>query len=255
MFHPSLKWIAASATLLLAVSSAQAAHVFAGLLDTNSSSTFNAGDALSFVNSTSGAAVTGPSLGLQSMSQVTVGDQAGLYMTNGITFTALQRSGNVWNGTAYIAAKAFGASPGAYLELRIDSVTGPAGAHFSFWDDGATTPTFTIATGLTGGTNAFLLTNDGITYGDQPQYVGDGVTPSPTTPNGIPPTDPYGHIHGRSVTTDQEGTYTVSYVIHDRRGIQADSAPFVVTYGAVPEPTTAALLGGAGMCFALLRRR
>lgn len=247
--------VALAATLTIAAPSAHAVHVYAGLLDTNSSGTFNAGDALSFVNNTTGVAVTGPSLGVQTMPQVTVGAQAGLFMTNGITFTALQRSANVWNGTAYLAAKAFGANPGAYLELRVDSVTGPAGAHFSFWDDGATVPTFTISTGVSGGTSAFLLTNDGVTYGDQPQFVGDGVTPNPTTSNGVPPADPYGHIHGRSVTVDQEGTYTVSYIIHDRSGIQADSAPFVVTYGAVPEPTTTALLGGFAILAVLLRRR
>ena len=68
--------------------------------------------------------------------------------------------------------------------------------------------------------------------------------------------DPYGHIHGRSMTVDQPGAYTVSYVLHDLNGLQQDSAPFVVSYNAVvPEPGVSALLATAGGLFFVAYRR
>lgn len=250
----------AASILSLLTHHAEAVHVYAGIIDTNGSSSLNAGDALSFVGNTTGLVVNGNFDGVQIAPLVTVGEQAGLFSTSNITFTALSKSGLVWNNTGYRAANAFAPTLGSYIELRIDSVTGPAGANFSFWDDGAAVPTVSIPTGTTGGTFAFLLTNDGITYPDQPLFIGDGINDGtgepPTTPNGVPPVDPFGHIHGRSFVFDQEGTYNVSYILHDRSGIHPDSAPFTVAYTTqVPEPGSAALIGGGALLLGILRRR
>ncbi len=258
--------LALAAALIITAQNAHAGHLYAGITDTNSSGTLNLGDALAFVSNTLGTPVA--PLPAQVMSLAISGPQTGLYFTTGITWTALAAAGATQvseNGTTYIAANAFGATPGSYIQLQVSSVTGPAGAHFGFFDHGnsTSTPTFSVLTGSTGvgGTYNFLLTNDGITYADSPQYIGDGVNPT-STPNGTGTpgnvtavTNPFGHIHGRVFTADQEGTYTVNYVLHDLAGNQADSAPFSVTYSAVPEPASLALLAGSAATLAFIRRR
>ncbi len=94
---------------------------------------------------------------------------------------------------------------------------------------------------------------------DSTLVVGDGVTANPTGINNTnPPADPYGHIHGRSVSVDTPGDYTVTYILRDSTGTYTDSAPFVVSYtavAAVPEPGTLALLAGAGMGALVLLKR
>ena len=244
-----------AAALATSISTARAGHVYAGIIDTNGTAGLQAGDALSFINRTTDAVVTGASQGIQSMNLVTVGDQTGLYTTSNITFTALSNGGNgtVWDNGVAVATNAFAALTGSYIELQLSSITGPTGAAFSFWDSGATVPsgTFTIGTGWTG-VDSFLLTNDGISYPGQTSTVGATVGTAVT--NGIPPLDPFGHIHGRSFTVDTPGNYTVSYILHDLQGIQADSSPFVVAY-ATPEPGRAMLLAAGGACLLFRRRR
>lgn len=246
----------ALATALLSTSAlpARAGHVYAGIIDTNGIPGLQAGDALSFVSNTTGEVVTGPSQGVQSMSLVLFGGQAGFYQTSNISYTGLSNGLN-WTGSGYRPASPYAATSGSRLQLRIASVTGPAGAQFSLWDDAVSTTgpaiTFTIGTGITTGTGIFDLT-------DLSLLVGDGVTtsPAPTATNN-PPVDPYGHIHGRSMTVDTPGEYTVSFILHDANpnNPHPDGAPFVVSYSAVPEPTAVALLGGAAMLLGLLRRR
>jgi len=245
----------ALASAVLSATPAHAGHTYAGIIDSNNSGTLDAGDALAFVSNTTGVAVASGSLSVQAV-LATTGTYAGNYIptsATSITWTALQgSSGLVWNGTAYLAANAWGASLGSNIELRIDSITGPAGASFSYWEAGATAPTYTASTGLTGGTFAFSLTDAAAT-------IGDGNNPPTTTTTNVigtsNPQDPYGHIHGRQFSFDTLGTYTVSYVLHDVSGIQADSSAFTVTYTATPEPATISLLGLAGLGFALMRRR
>lgn len=249
--------VATAATFLIASQPARAGHVYGGIIDTNGTPGLQNGDALSFVNQTTGAAVT--SLTLANSTLVTVLDnpQFGLYRSSGPTFTALASTGFAWEGSAYIPGNAFAARPGSFLEVRIAGVTGPTGATFAFWDQGAISPTSTyvVGQGLTLGTGRFDITSDGVSYADK-SFFGDGVTPNPTTPNGrTPSNDPYGHIHGRSFTVDQVGVYTVSYVLSDVNGIQADSAPFTVTYTAVPEPGTVALLALVSVAAVVFLRR
>jgi hypothetical protein len=238
----------ALAITLLVTPSAQAGHVYGGLIDTDGNTGLGLGDALSFVNNSTGAVVTGESQGLQSMIFVTVGSQSGLFYADGITFTGLSNGLN-WTGAAYRTASPFAATSGSLLQLQIASVTGPTGATFSFWDTevSLTDPAISYTIGTSGATAYWNLTDLTLT-------VGDGVTTNPTGVNN-PPTDPYGHIHGRSFTVDTPGDYTVSYILHDASGQQADSAPFVVSYSAVPEPGTIALLTLAGVGGLLLRRR
>lgn len=262
-----------AAALVLSAQNANAQHTYAGIIDTNGTPGLQAGDALSFVVNSGvngGNVVSGSSFGVLQALPVLVGDQAGLFANSQITFTALAGTGLTWTGAAYRAASAYAADPGSYIELLISSVTGPSGAKFSFWDDGDTAPSFTttIGAGPTPGVGSFLLTNDGITYGDQPQFVGDGVSDSigepPTTPNGTSGTggitvvDPYGHIHGRSFTFDTEGDYTVSFILQDKSGTHPNSAPFSLEYhaaAAVPEPTTFAMIGGAALVLGAFGRR
>ncbi|MDD5198244.1 MAG: PEP-CTERM sorting domain-containing protein [Terrimicrobiaceae bacterium] len=274
----------AVALALLALAPARAGHVYGGITDTNLDTVLGAGDALSFVSNTTGAIVTGASQGVQAMSLVTVGVQAGYFQTSNITFTALAGTGLGWAGTgadfsgAYRPASAFAANAGAYIELRIDSVTGPGGAKFSFWDTevNASGPALTYIIGSSGPSSYWNLT-------DPELIIGDGAAPLPANPDtgvaythpNVAPTldglpagftwndvsgpgtavDPYGHVHGRSFTVDTPGDYTVNYVLHDASGQHPDSQAFAVSYSAVPEPGSVALFTGVGCGVLLLRRR
>jgi hypothetical protein len=236
--------------LSIAATSARAGHVYGGIIDTNGTPGLQAGDALSFVSNTTGVVVTGPSQGIQTMSLVTTGAQAGLYVTSGISFTALS-NGLSFNGSAYRQSSLYAAG-GADIRMTIVGITGPEGAEFAFWTDGTgMTDVFMIEDG-----SFHIHEGDGsLAITDTSLSVGDGVSLTPTGLNN-PPTDPYGHIHGRYMVTDTPGDYTVSYMLTDASGKYANSAPFVVTYtAAVPEPGTIALLAGAGIGALVLRRR
>ena len=280
----------AVAVLTISTHSVRAAHVYAGAIDTNGTPGLGAGDALSFVVNSginAGQVVTGASQGVQNMPLALSGAQAGLFFTNNITFTAIAGTGLIWNGngvtgTAYRTEHTYAANGGSFITMQMTNVTGPTGAQFSFWDEQHSTlvpqVTFTIGGGFAGN-DTLHLTNAAL-------IIGNGSTPLPANPNtgvpytfgnyapalnGLPSgftwndadgtgpltavTDPYGHLHGRSWTANQPGTYTVDYILHDASGLHPDSAPFTVTYGAVPEPGTAALLAGGLAALGLVRRR
>lgn len=250
-----LKLILIASVITLGIThSLRAAHAYAGLIDTNGTPGLQLGDALSFVSNTTGAVVTGPSMGLQNMSLVTIGAQAGLYNTSDISFTALS-NGRHWTGSAYRAVNPYAAISGSLIQLEIVGVTGPAGAEFSFWDDAVSTisptTTFTIGQGITAGIGIWNLTNVALIVGDG---VNDGNGEPPVATNN-PAVDPYGHLHGRSFTANTEGAYTVTYVVSDANGQHPDSDPFVVSYNAVPEPGSAMLVAGATACLGLFYRR
>lgn len=263
LLHGSATLVAAG--LFMAAAPARAGHVYAGIVDSNGDGTR---DALAFVDTVTsdagyGQAITGASLGVQPMNPALAGPQAGLYLTSNISYTALS-NGHYWTGAAYAAASPF-ASTGSFIELGMSNVSGPAGAHFSWWDTGvdANNPvmTFTLGVGLTYvkpgwayGNGLFNLSDPTLLVGDG---VNDGVGEPPTTVDGTSGADPYGHIHGRSFTVDAPGAYSVAFVLHDLNNKVSDSAPFTVTYNAVPEPAAWLSLaaGAAGLGFALHRRR
>jgi hypothetical protein len=113
------------------------------------------------------------------------------YFRGATTFTALPSTEN-------FGGPAFGhAVPGAHLELQIESVLGPAGGAFLFWENEegelGTHVTFSVPVGERNGTNRFVLSEN------------DGSADS----------DPFGHIHGRSFGATLAGLYQVGLRILD----------------------------------------
>lgn len=133
-----------------------------------------------------------------------------------LTFTALPAT--LDNGGPSPRA----ARPGTRIAAIVESVSGPTGGTFSFWDsfDGffdATEITFTLPTGTSGGTNRFLLSEN----------------------DGSPGADPYGHIHGRKFSATRPGVYRVGLRLVDdalngpgNGPTQAPSDPIVFLFQA-----------------------
>jgi len=119
-----------------------------------------------------------------------------------LTFTALPAT------LDYGGPSAKAALPGTRIAAVVESVGGPPGGSFSFWDsfDGffdATEITFTMPTGTTGGTNRFLLSEN----------------------DGSPGSDPYGHIHGRKFSATVPGIYRVGLRLVDESSNGPGSGP------------------------------
>ncbi len=217
----NLRHLIALAGLVLAVHHAwgQHGHLNAGALGTAQ------GDALYFANGSIFAVESGY---VKELTFTNSGTYAGFYQGN-ISLTALPATIN--NGGPVPNAPA----PGSFVETRIESVTGPAGGTFNFWEDGATSPTIGLATG--------------------------SVTPSMLWPlsdaslgAGQPGADPFGHLHGRRFTADVAGTYTVGFRLFDTSMNGADGGPIhapsetlFINFAAVPEPGPAALLALAAL--------
>lgn len=121
----------------------------------------------------------------------TNGLNAGNYRGDTLTFSALANT--VINGGPISNAAAFGAE----LAIQVVSVDGPPGGSFAFWEgDGESDLgkiTFSVPVGTTHGTNYWVISEN----------------------RGLPDTDPYGHIHGREVTTSAPGTYLVGFRVID----------------------------------------
>jgi hypothetical protein len=175
------------------------------------------------------------------MVQQTTGLFAGLYQAAELVFTVLHTGEG-------------GPRPSSFIGMGLDSrgdypysiqVDGPAGATFSFWEAGATEAQFSLLTG---------------TQSLETVYFTQGPDPGTT-----PDLDPYGNITGRNFTVDKPGIYTVTFVISDLTsfgdGAGRIHAPglYTMTFEAtsVPEPSTFALLGLAGIAggAALVRSR
>lgn len=207
---------------------AQHGHLNAGALGQNQ------GDKLYFANGTIFAADSGFAKTLAPRSD---GTYSGFY-EGGITMTALATT--VANGGPAAGASA----PGSLLMARITSVQGPDGGYLSFWDHESTVPTFSYASGTTGASGTFALSD-----------AGNGA--------GTPGGDPFGHIHGRTFTVSAPGEYTVGISLFDASNnglnggaIHADSDTLFIKFQTIPEPGTLALLGvGAAVLVFGLRRR
>jgi len=168
---------------------AQHAHIYAGAPGQNP------GDALWFVN---GSIFDTNSYGGFSRSPACIyldnnlpAIYPGLYQT-ATTFVSLPAT--IFNG----GPAPYAASPGAYLEMRFVSLQGPAGGSLKVWDETSNPQNpdmiFTVPAGTSSGTNRLNLSE------------GDPSDPQ---------SDPYGHIHGRRITVDQPGLYTVGLQLVD----------------------------------------
>lgn len=160
---------------------AQHSHLNAGALEPV------AGSRLYFANGANFITNSGYTL---PMKAATSGPFSGFHR-GAITFTALPSTEN-------FGGPAFGhAAPGAHLTLQIESVAGPTGGAFLFWEneDGelGTTLTFNVPSGVVAGTNRFELSET----------------------DGSPEVDPFGHIHGRSFGATLPGLYLVGFRIFD----------------------------------------
>jgi hypothetical protein len=83
-------------------------------------------------------------------------------------------------------------APGSHVEIVLESVAGPAGGSFGFWetpgnDEDATEITFSVPVGETQGTHHIVVSEN----------------------HGEPGADPYGHIHGRVYSATKPGLYKV----------------------------------------------
>ena len=175
-------------------------HLYVGAAGTNQNDPLIITNAADFVT-TSGY--------LKTLNFTNAGRYAG-YFEGNITFEAkpaFNALGDPVSGSAAL---------GAWVHAQITSVEGPAGGVFSFWEAGAVVPTINVPCGTTS-TNTWAISNN----------------------NGVPGTDPFGHIHGRRFTATKAGLYVVTFKALDRSGnggsggpIHADSDTLSVYYQA-----------------------
>jgi len=109
------------------------------------------------------------------------------YTSTNLVFTAVSSKTN-----------AASAAVGAYVVCEVMSVSGPAGATLSFWEQGNGRPTYTFPVGGTYATekSRFILSN-----------IENGA--------GRPDGDPFGAIRGRRIVVDKAGEYDVTYRLID----------------------------------------
>ena len=176
------KLTAISLVALSPAALAQHFHLNAGALGQSP------GSQLYFVN---GATFVAESGFVVNMVLRTNGPAAGLY-DGGVTFAAA--ASDPING----GPEPGHAALGAQLALVAESLSGPAGSSWAFWEsdqceDFGDRITFSLPAGVTNGTNLFLLSQN----------------------NGQPNEDPYGHCHGRRFTAAKPGLHTVGFQIRD----------------------------------------
>jgi len=158
-------------------------HIYGGAVGTNQN------DKLLFSN----GALYDATLSSVALPQIlrTNGLNKGHYRGDVLTFSGL--AATVINGGPIPNHAAFGSQ----LAVQVVSVAGPPGGSFAFWEgDGESDLgeiTFSVPVGTTNGTNSLIISEN----------------------NGVPGTDPYGHIHGREFTTSLAGTYLVGLRVID----------------------------------------
>src|SRR5436309_569534 len=112
------------------------------------------GSPLIFVNAGDFEAATGFVFGLDAGDPGSPYD--GYYFTGDLAFVALAATAPFGGPEAQAAA------PGSHIEIIVETVEGPKGANFGFWEtqvDGvdSTNLTWTVSTGLTDGTNHIVV--------------------------------------------------------------------------------------------------
>ena len=158
------------------------------------------GSKLFFVNGGSLNADSGYLIHLQPVHSSSYGDI--FFGGSDITFTSAATTPD------HGGPEPFAALPGSHLVQVLDSVVGPPGGEFSFWDsfDGffdATEITFTVPVGSKNGINQFSLSENDESEG----------------------ADPYGHIHGRKFSVNLPGLYSVGFRIIDSNHNGPDGGP------------------------------
>jgi len=106
--------------------------------------------------------------------------------------------------------------------IELVSVTGPARAFFSFWESGATTPTWSRSSGWTQ------------TESDRPSFpvILGGET----------------HAHGRIFTADRPGDYQIVFRARDKTNLFSSSTNFTMTFHAqLPPPLSIRLQNGQAL--------
>jgi hypothetical protein len=142
--------------------------------------------------------------------------QLALHVPRGEPFSAYLP---LFPGGAYATELTFSAegntlelAPDALPRVELVSVTGPAGASLSFWEPGATTPTWSRPTGWTAA------------EGERPSLA---VYEDATG---------YGHIHGRAFSVDAAGVYQVVFRALDETARHAPSLEKTVVFTALDAP-------------------
>jgi hypothetical protein len=164
------------------------------------------------------------------MTLQTTGVFAGLYQAAELVFTSLAFGEGGATMTSFLGIAPDPAGNGQYSIV----VEGPAGATFSFYEPGSTVADYSITTGNSGQWEIFLT--EGAEPGDQD-------------------INPYGSIKGRNFTVDKEGEYTVTFRFSELSNWGPGAGPrhptttFTMVFDAtaIPEPSTFALLGLAGI--------
>ena len=173
-------------------------HYAAGIVDVNNNGQPDAGEPLQFV----GANGTNKVFHLlaRPVGQRPIQRCGGYYMLD-----ERPRTNSPRDSFSFIAlsdgqfdvASAGHAHTGAWIWMEITSVSGPAGAHFGFWDENWSeyydTPTVSFATNEPTGGYKFIL--------------GEGINSAGE--------DPSGHIHGRAWTADKPGDYIIGFTLYD----------------------------------------
>lgn len=145
----------------------------------------------------------------------------GYYYTDDQVFIALAATGN--NG----GPETGHAAPGTYIQVKLLSVEGPAGASFGFWE--------TLGQGPDGegvdGTN--------LTWSVPVPYHNGTNLINVSESDGSPDSDPYGHLHGRLYSVTQPGFYKATWQFVDTSTngpgggpVDLPSAPFSTYYQA-----------------------
>lgn len=150
---------------------AQHGHIDAGAVGTSQN------DRLTWIN---GADFVASSGYVKTFDYTNAGKYAG-YFNGNITLVSLPQT------APYGGPTTGAASLGSLLLGRISLLDGPTGGKFGFWDTNSTTaPTISVGVGETA-SNLFRITQE----------------------SGAPGADPFGHIHGRRMTTTKSGIYKV----------------------------------------------
>jgi hypothetical protein len=195
------------------------------------------GDQLIFANGDEFAASSGYK---QEMTYASDGPYAGHYASE-ITFTVLAATVDFGGPTAGAP------SLGSFIQTRIESVQGPAGGTFSFWNEDETIPGIQVPAGSATPSALWAVS-------DEEDHIALGLAPA-----GSPGADPYGHVHGTQFTVDVPGTYTVGFRLFDTSDnglnggpIHTPSDVLYINFVTVPEPG-ALTVATAGIGALLLR--